>query len=128
MSGYLAVRAKWRAVAARWQGVAILLPVLFAVAMDLAVLVPSASDTAVYHRYANEALTSPLLHSLPKEYPAAALAIYLLPLLLPVKYLITFALIAALGTTALVLCSDGLPAYPGWSRRTTIYLLVGPAR
>ncbi len=93
--------------------------------MDFAVLLPSASDTAVYHRYANEALTSPLLHSLPKEYPAAALAIYLLPLLLPVKYLIAFALIAALGTIALVLCSDGLPAHPGWSRRTTIYLLVG---
>jgi hypothetical protein len=123
MSRHLAVRGKLRAVAGRWQGVAILLPVLFAVALDLAILVPN--DTPIYHRYANEALTSPLLHSLPKEYPAAALAIYLLPLLLPVKYLIAFALIAALGTTALVLCSDGLPAHPGWSRRTTIYLLVG---
>jgi hypothetical protein len=125
MSGYPALRANWRAVAGRWQGVAFLLPVLIIVATDFAIFVPSASDTAVYHRYANEALASPLLHSLPKEYPAAALAIYMIPLLLPVKYLITFALIAALGTTALVLCSDGLPAYPGWSRRTTIYLLVG---
>ncbi len=93
--------------------------------MDFAISVPSASDTALYHRYANEALTSPLLHSFPKEYPAAALAIYMLPLLLPIKYLITFALIAALGTIALVLCSDGLPAHPGWSRRTIIYLLLG---
>jgi hypothetical protein len=111
MSGYHALRTKWR--------------VLIAVAMDLALVLPSASDTALYHRYANEALASPLLHSLPKEYPAAALAIYSLPLLLPIKYLIAFALIAALGTIALVLCSDGLPAHPGWSRRTTIYLLVG---
>src|SRR5271157_296524 len=117
MSGYPAMRTKWRAVAGRWQGVVFLLPVLIAVAMDFAVLLPSASDTAVYHRYANAALASPLLHSLPKEYPAAALAIYFLPLLLPVKYLIAFALIAALGTIALVLCSDGLPAHPGWARR-----------
>jgi hypothetical protein len=112
-------------VTGRWQGVVFLLPVLIAVGLDFAVLLPSASDTGVYHRYAHDALTSPLLHSLPNEYPAAALAIYLLPLLLPVKYLIGFALIAALGTAALVLCSDGLPAHPGWSRRTTIYLLAG---
>ena len=125
MSGYPALRTKWRAVAGRWQGVAILLPALIAIAMDLTVIIPSLSDTPIYHRYANEALASPLLHSLPKEYPAAALAVYLLPLLLPFKYLIAFALIAALGTVALVLCSDGLPAHPGWSRRTTIYLLVG---
>jgi len=125
MSGYPAVRTKWRALAGRWQGVAFLLPVLFAVGIDLAFLLPVATDTGIYHRYAHEALSSPLLHSLPKEYPAAALAIYLLPLLLPVKYLIGFVLIAALGTTALVLCSDGLPTHPGWSRRTTIYLLVG---
>ena len=61
MSRHLAVRGKLRAVAGRWQGVAILLPVLFAVALDLAILVPN--DTPIYHRYANEALTSPLLHS-----------------------------------------------------------------
>jgi hypothetical protein len=119
------MRTKWRAVAGRWQGVVFLLPVLIAVALDFAVLLPSASDTGVYQGYAHDALTSPLLHSLPKEYPAAALAIYLLPLLLPVKYLIGFAVIASLGTITLVLCSDGLPAHPGWSRRTTIYLLVG---
>jgi len=123
MSGHPALRARWQAVAGRWQGVTLLLPVLFAVAMDLALLVPN--DTGIYHRYANEALSSPLLHSLPKEYPAAAVAIFLIPLLLPVKYVFAFALIAALGTAALLLCSDGLPAYPGWSRRTTIYLLVG---
>ena len=127
MSGYPAMRTKWRAVAGRWQGVALLLPVLFAIGMDFAISVPNASDTALYHRYATEALTSPLLHSFPKEYPAAALAIYMLPLLLPIKYLITCALIAALGTIALVLCSDGLPAHPGWSRRTIIYLLLGTA-
>jgi hypothetical protein len=125
MSGYPAIRTTWRAMAGRWQPVAFLLPVLIAVGIDMAVVLPSASDTGVYQRYAHAALNSPLLHSLPKEYPAAALAIYLLPLLLPVKYLITFAVITALGTVALVLCSDGLAAHPGWSRRTTIYLLVG---
>jgi hypothetical protein len=103
--------------------VPLLLPVLVAVGMDLAVVLPN--DTPIYHRYANEALGSPLLHSLPKEYPALAVSIYVLPLLLPVKYVVGFAVVAVVATVALVLSSDGLLAHPGWSRRTTVYLLVG---
>jgi hypothetical protein len=103
--------------------VSLLVPVLVAVGIDSAIVF--SSDTPIYHRYANAALASPLLHSLPKEYPAAALAIYLLPLLFPIPYLVGFGLLAAVATVALVLSSDGLPAYPRWSRRTAIYLLVG---
>ena len=82
-------------------------------------------DVSLYEHYARAALSSPLFHSMPVEYPAAALAIYLVPLTLPVPYALGFALLAAIAGIALVLSSDGLPQYPGWSRRTCYYLLIG---
>jgi hypothetical protein len=123
MSGHPAIQTRLRALAERWHGVSLLVPVLVAVGIDSSIVF--SSDTPIYHRYAHAALASPLLHSLPKEYPAAALAIYLLPLLLPIPYVVGFGLLAAVATVALVLSSDGLAAYPGWSRRATIYLLIG---
>jgi hypothetical protein len=83
------------------------------------------SDVALYHRYAKEALATPLLHSLPKEYPALSLAIFLAPQVLPLAYWLGFGLLAAAACTGLVLSSDGLDKYRGWSRRTCIYLLLG---
>ena len=68
-----------------------------------------------------------MFHSLPREYPAPATALFLAPLALPFSYALGFALLAAAGAVALVLSSDGLAEYPGWSRRTCIYLLVGSA-
>ena len=82
-------------------------------------------DVSLYEHYARAALSSPLFHSMPVEYPAAALAIYLVPLTLPVPYALGFALLAAIAGIALVLSSDGLPQYPGWSRRTCYYLVIG---
>lgn len=125
MSGYSGVRTALRPLVGRWRGVELIVPLLIVLSTRMFIVAPSVPDTGVYHRYANLALNSPLLHSLPKEYPAAALAIFLFPLLLPVPYLAGFMLITAVATVALLLCSDGLPTYPGWNRRTGIYLLIG---
>ena len=90
-------------------------------------MVAFSPDLVLYNHYANAALGSPLFHSLPREYPALATALFLAPLALPFPYPLGFALLAAAGAVVLVLSSEGLSAYPGWSRRTCIYLLVGTA-
>ncbi len=82
-------------------------------------------DVALYGRYTHAALGFPLFHSLPREYPALALGVFLPPLAIPLSYALSFSLLAAAGGIALVLSSDGLPEYPGWSRRTCYYLLLG---
>jgi hypothetical protein len=93
--------------------------------MDLALTLPG--DATIYHHYATQALASPLLHTLPKEYPPIALVLFLAPMLLPLPYTAAFAVLAALATVVLLLCSDGLAAFPGWPRRVAIYLFVGAA-
>jgi hypothetical protein len=83
------------------------------------------ADTTLYERYAREALGSPFLHSLPREYPAASLVIFVVPLALPLPYYIGFALFAGACGLVLTLCSDGLAQFPGWSRRVCLYMLCG---
>jgi hypothetical protein len=83
------------------------------------------ADVALYEHYAHAALDSPLLHLMPKEYPALALAVFMPPLALPITYALGFSLFAAVGGVALVLSSDGFPEYPGWSRRACYYLVIG---
>jgi hypothetical protein len=85
------------------------------------------SDVALFQRYANAALASPLFHSLPREYPAAALAVFLAPVAFPLPYALGFAVVTAAAGVGLVLSSDGLAEYPGWSRRTCYYFLFGTA-
>ncbi len=98
--------------------------VLFAAGSRKVTLLYS-SDLVLYEHYANAALASPLFHSMPKEYPALALAIFLAPLALPIPYALGFSVLAAVAGVTLVISSDGLPEYPGWSRRTCFYLLIG---
>jgi hypothetical protein len=117
-------------VLARWRGSRgpIVLLVVVGVVMAAAsrkVTSSFSADVALYEHYANAALSSPLFHSMPHEYPAAALGIFLAPMAFPLPYALAFALIAAIGGLALVLSSDGLPQYPGWARRTCYYLLIG---
>jgi hypothetical protein len=100
------------------------LPLLVTLALVLAAAAKS-SDVALYERYANEALARPLFHSLPKEYPALSLVLFLIPTALPVAYWLGFALLMAAACVSLVLSSDGLEDQPGWPRRTCIYLLLG---
>jgi hypothetical protein len=117
-------------VAARWRSARGMILILLAGGIIFAagshnLTAAYSPDLALYERYANAALISPLFHSLPKEYPAAAIALFLAPAALPLPYVLGFSLLAAAGVVALVLSSDGLPEYPGWSRRTCTYLLVG---
>ncbi len=123
MNGRRRAATLLRHVEPRWKGIAILAPVLVALGMDFALSLQS--DATIYHHYVNQALASPLLHILPKEYPAPALALYFVPLLLPLPYVAAFAVLAVGATMALLLSSDGLPAFPGWSRRAAIYFLLG---
>ncbi|HXW80591.1 MAG TPA: glycosyltransferase 87 family protein [Acidimicrobiales bacterium] len=111
-------------MADRWRAASFLILALVGLGISLSFIV-SPGDTAFYQRYAREALASPFFHSLPKEYPAAALAIFVVPLAFPVPYFVGFALLAGACGLVMTLCSDGLPEFPGWSRRLCIYLLLG---
>jgi len=85
-------------------------------------------DVLEYERYAHAALHTPLLHRLPMEYPAPALAVFLLPLLLPFSYAWAFAALVGIVLVVLVTGyqSSGLA---GWDARSAgrliIYLALG---
>ena len=53
------------------------------------------------------------------------LGLFVAPLAIPLSYALGFSLLTAGAGIALVLCADGLAEYPGWSRRTCYYLLMG---
>lgn len=91
----------------------------------LLALRPMGGDVGLYEHYARLATAPPVLHSFPVEYPAAALALFLAPLGLPLPYGAGFALIVAVAVVMLVLSSDGLPGQPGWPGRVCVYLMVG---
>ena len=113
-----------RRVVGRWREADLFLPALVATAL-VAAAVAKSTDVALYGRYAKEALATPLLHLLPKEYPALALVIFLVPKALGIAYWLGFAFVCTVSCVAVVLSSSGLDKFPGWSRRTCIYLLLG---
>lgn len=59
------------------------------------------NDLVEYQRYAHAALKVPLLHAFPTEYPPPALAVFLLPLALPLAYQWGFAAIVGIALLAL---------------------------
>jgi hypothetical protein len=85
-------------------------------------------DVAEYDIYAHAALQAPLLHRLPLEYPAPALAIFMAPLLLVFSYPWAFAVVAGVVLVALVTSYEG-SGLPGMdiegARRLIVYLAVG---
>ena len=85
-------------------------------------------DVAEYEHYAHAALQAPLFHRLPLEYPAPALAVFILPLLLQFSYPWAFALLAGIVLLFLVTSYDG-PDNAGIdvdaARRLVVYLAVG---
>lgn len=110
----------------RWREAELLLFALMGAGVVLAVTSHATdADLKLYQHYAKVALSAPLLHSLPREYPALSLAIFLVPEMLSSAYPFVFALLAAAAGLALVLSSDGLERFAGWPRRTAIYLLAG---
>lgn len=86
------------------------------------------ADVAEYQQYAHAALASPLLHRFPNEYPAPALAVFLLPLLLPLAYPWAFAVVAGIALLVLLLSyeTSGVPGMDREAaRRLIVYLALG---
>jgi Glycosyltransferase family 87 len=64
-------------------------------------------DVTEYERYAHAALRAPFLHRFPLEYPAPALVVFMLPLLLPISYPWALAVVAGVVLLLLVTSYEG---------------------
>ena len=129
MPGVISARRSSR-VFARWRGTSGPIGLLLVAGVVLAagsrdLTISYSPDLALYERYARAAISWPWFHSMPREYPALALGLFVAPLAIPLSYALGFSLLTAGAGIALVLCADGLAEYPGWSRRTCYYLLMG---
>jgi hypothetical protein len=88
----------------------------------------SSGDVSEYQRYAHAALRSPMFHHLPLEYPAPALAIFIVPLVLPLAYPLAFAVMVGAVMVALLVSyvRTGLPGVDlTAARRLLVYLTLG---
>jgi hypothetical protein len=133
----VAVRAeafKIRSVALRqsvrdqWRPVIMPALVLWLLATIVSAVYLHPFDIAEYARYAHAALRPPLFHRLPLEYPAPALVVFILPLLLPFSYPYAFAVLAGVVLVLLVTSYegsgiDGMDAEA--ARRLIAYMAVG---
>jgi hypothetical protein len=123
-------RLRWAVASVRYQWRLVVLPtlVLWVLATFVAAGLLKSFDVQEYQRYANAALQSPLLHSLPREYPAPTLVIFLLPLLLPFAYPWAFAVPVGI-VLVLLLMSYQTSGVPGMdfesAGRLIIYLALG---
>jgi hypothetical protein len=112
----------------QWRPVVLPTLVLWVLATYVVVALLKPFDVKEYHQYAHVALQSPLLHHLPKEYPAPALAIFLLPLLLPFGYQLSFAVFVGI-VLVLLLMSYHTSGVPGMdfssAGRLIAYLAFG---
>lgn len=85
-------------------------------------------DVTEYERYAHAALRAPAFHRFPLEYPAPALAVFLLPFLLPFSYPWALAVFAGIVFLFLVTSYEG-SGVPGMdtdaARRLITYMAVG---
>ena len=85
-------------------------------------------DVTEYQRYAHAALRAPLLHRFPLEYPAPALVVFLLPLIVPLSYPWVFAVFAGIVLVVLVASYDGSGLADmdiEAARRLIVYMAVG---
>jgi hypothetical protein len=102
--------------------------VLWVMAAVVTVTLLKPGDVKEYMQYAHGALHTPLFHRLPNEYPAPALAVFLLPLLVPIPYPWAFAALAGVALIVLVTSYEG-SGIPGWDVRSAgrliIYLALG---
>jgi hypothetical protein len=90
----------------------------------------STGDLTEYHRYAVAAVQAHPMHRFPLEYPASALAVFAIPLLMPLSYPWAFALLVGVITMALV--SGYREAWTrhvdvASARRLVVYLALGAA-
>lgn len=81
-------------------------------------------DVSEYHRYAESFVTRPIGTHWPREYPAMAMGLFLLPMLLPVSYPLGWALVTA-GLLVSLLIYGGRIEGPTWVTRFLIFLDLG---
>jgi len=115
------LRRQWRPVVAPTLA-------LWVIATVVGGLYLKSFDIQEYERYARVAIHSPLLHHLPNEYPAPALAVFLLPLILPFAYPWAFAVFV--GVVLLLLTTSfetsGVPGIDAeGAGRLIAYLALG---
>jgi hypothetical protein len=117
-----------QSVRRQWRSVVVPALVLWLLGTIVSCVFLNPFDIAEYARYAHAALDTPLLHRLPVEYPAPALAVFMLPLLLPLSYPWAFAVVAGIVLVVLVTSYEG-SGVPGMdaeaARRLIAYLAVG---
>jgi hypothetical protein len=120
--------AGWHRLRAQWRPVVLPVLVLWVLAAIVTATLLHPFDVREYERYAHAAIRPPLLHRLPLEYPAPALLVFLVPLLLPVAYPWAFACVAGVGLVLLATSYQGADV-PGWDGRAAgrliIYLSLG---
>lgn len=88
----------------------------------------SSFDISEYDHYAHAVLRLPFLHSLPKEYPFPAVAIFLAPLVLPILYRWAFAIPVGIVLLALFVSfarDDEGTGELERARRLLVYLVLG---
>lgn len=88
------------------------------------------ADVLEYKAYAQVALHVPFLHHLPKEYPAPALVIFVVPLVFPLAYPWIFAALVGVGLIGLLAAYrvSGVASLDvEAARRLVVYLAVGAA-
>ena len=112
----------------QWRPVVLPAIALWTVAAIAAGTLVSSFDIQEYARYAHAALQAPLFHRLPLEYPAPAVGVFLLPLLLPIAYPWAFAVFVGVVLVALLMTYD-TPGLPGLdvegAGRLIAYLALG---
>jgi len=115
-------------LAAQWRPVVMPALVLWFLACVVSTTVLRPFDVLEYEHYAHAALHTPLFHHFPLEYPAPALVVFILPLLLPFSYPWAFALLAGIALLVLVTTYEG-SGLSGWdlhsAGRLIIYLALG---
>lgn len=92
-----------RAIAGLVRSVVLPALVLWVIGAVVVTSVLHSADLTEYARYAHSALRSPVFHRLPLEYPAPALAVFILPLMLPFSYPWAFAVLVGLVLLSLAL-------------------------
>ena len=125
--GRVATRAR-TSLTEQWRPVLIPALALWVMAAAVSTTLLHPFDVREYEHYARAALQTPVFHRFPLEYPAPALALFLLPLVFPFSYPWAFAVLVGVALLVLVTSYEGAHL-PGWdthgARRLIVYLALG---
>jgi hypothetical protein len=117
-------------VQALWRPVILPAVTLWFIAAFVTSAVLRSGDLGEYQRYAHAFVQAPLFHHFPLEYPAPALVVFALPLLLPLAYPWAFAVLVGVVLVALSIsyATAGVPSMDeDAARRLIVYLALGTA-